>query len=125
MLRALLIRRPWIDKILDGEKTWEIRGSRTAIRGTIALVPSGSGTVFGVCDLVDCIGPLTEEIFRKNTKKAGMRSDQATLGYYRNTYAWKVTNAKWLRKPVAYKHPYGSADPAKPVAWLAPVWTGR
>ena len=25
---ALLIRHPWIDMILDGKKTWEIRGSR-------------------------------------------------------------------------------------------------
>lgn len=45
MLRALLIRHPWIDLILDGKKSWEIRGARTTIRGTVGLVASGSGTV--------------------------------------------------------------------------------
>ena len=49
-MRALLIRHPHIDLILDGKKIWEIRGSRTSVRGTIALVPSGSGTVVGVCN---------------------------------------------------------------------------
>jgi hypothetical protein len=66
--------------ILDGEKTWEIRGSRTSVRGQVALIASGSGTVVGVCDLVDCIGPLTAEEFRKNTKKAGMRPERGDVG---------------------------------------------
>ena len=87
-MRALLIRRPWIDLILAGKKVWEIRGSRTSFRETIALIPNHSGTVIGVCDLVDCIGPLTAEQFRKNARKAGMRPSEATLGYYRQTYAW-------------------------------------
>ena len=108
MLRALLIRHPHIDKILDGEKTWEIRGSRTNIRGPIALVASGTGTVIGVCELVDCVGPLTSDGFRKNAAKAGMRPSEAKLGGYRQTYAWVLANPKGLKKPVAYKHPPGA-----------------
>jgi hypothetical protein len=108
MLRALLIRHPHIDKILDGKKTWEIRGSRTTIRGRIALIASGSGTVIGVCELVDCVGPLTANHFRKNAKKAGMRPSEANLGYYRKTYAWVLAKPKHLKKPVPYKHPSGA-----------------
>jgi len=108
MLRALLIRHPHIDKILDGQKTWEIRGSRTAIRGTIALIASGSGTVIGVCDVVDCIGPLTQDEFRKNAARAGMRKSEAQLGWYRQTYAWVLANPKYLKKPVPYEHPTGA-----------------
>jgi hypothetical protein len=59
MLSGLLIRSPYIDWILAGSKTWEIRGSSTAKRGRIALIQSGSGTVIGVADLVDAVGPLT------------------------------------------------------------------
>ena len=80
-LRALLIRHPWIDMILDSEKTWEIRGSRTSFRETIGLIASRSGTVIGVCDLVDCIGPLTDRELRVNAHKAGMRREEATSGY--------------------------------------------
>jgi len=107
-LRALLIRRPWIDMILDGQKTWEIRGARTSVRGQIGLIASRSGTVIGVCDLVDCIGPLTAEQFRKNGKKAGMRPSEATLGYYRQTYAWVLEKPRLLKQPVPYQHPSGA-----------------
>jgi hypothetical protein len=49
-MRALLTRHPHIDLILNGKEPWEIRGSATAVPGTIALVPSGSGIVVGACD---------------------------------------------------------------------------
>lgn len=107
MMRALLIRHPHIDKILDRKKTWEIRGSRSTIRGTIALIPSGSGTIAGVCELTDCIGPLTPHSFKKNARKAGIRPCEAQLGWYRQTFAWVVKNARWLQQPVPYNHPSG------------------
>ena len=107
-LRALLIRRPWIDMILDGQKTWEIRGARTSVRGRIGQIASRSGTVVGVCDLVDSIGPLTAEEFRKNAKKAGMRPSEATLGYYRQTYAWVMAKPRILEQPVPYEHSPGA-----------------
>lgn len=94
--------------ILEGKKTWEIRGSRTSIRGTIGLIPSTSGTIVGVCDLVDCIGPLSEPTFRKNAAKAGMPRSEARLGSYRNTYAWVMTKPRHLKDPVPYKHPSGA-----------------
>jgi len=106
--RALLIRHPWIDMILDGKKTWEIRGTNTAIRGVIGLIPSRSGTIAGVCEVVDCIGPLSDREFRKNAKKAGMRPCEAELGWYRNTYAWVLTSPRYLQRPVPYKHPSGA-----------------
>ena len=107
-MRALLIRRPWIDMILDGKKTWEIRGSQTSVDGQIALIASRTGTVVGVCDLVDCVGPLTANQFRKNATKAGMRPSEATLGYYRQTYAWVMSKPRRLKQPVPYEHPPGA-----------------
>jgi hypothetical protein len=35
---------PRVGKILDGEKTWEIRGARAAIPGTIGLMAIGSAS---------------------------------------------------------------------------------
>ena len=32
-MKALVIKQPWVDYILNGKKTWEIRGSNTKIRG--------------------------------------------------------------------------------------------
>ena len=67
MLSGLLIRSPYVDWILAGSKTWEIRGSSTAKRGRIALIQSGSGTVIGVADLVGVAGPLTLRDLAANT----------------------------------------------------------
>ena len=107
-MRALLIRSPHIEKILDGKKTWEIRGSRTNVRGPIGLIRSRSGTVIGVCDVVDCLGPLTAEQFRKNAPKAGMKPREARLGGYRKTFAWVLANPRYLKVPVPYQHPSGA-----------------
>ena len=76
-MRAMLIRSPHIDKILAGKKTWEIRGSRTNFREQIGLIRSRSGKVLGVCELVDCLGPLTADEYRKNARKMGIKPSEA------------------------------------------------
>lgn len=107
-MRALQIRHPHIDRILEGKKIWEMRGARTLIRETIGLIASGSGTVIGVCDLIDCVGPLSPEEYRRNAIKAGMRPSEAKLGYYRQTFAWVFEKPRILEKPVFYQHPLGA-----------------
>jgi hypothetical protein len=107
-MKALLIRTPHIEKILDGKKTWEIRSARTNIREQVGLIRSGSGTIIGVCDVIGCIGPLTEEQFRKNARKAGMKPSEASLGYDDKTFAWVLANSQYLKAPVPYKHPTGA-----------------
>jgi predicted kinase len=108
VMRALLIRSPHIEKILEGKKIWEIRGSRTDVREQVGLVRSGSGTIIGVCDVVDCIPILTDEQFRRNARKAGSKPSEVSLGHYKNTFAWVLANPQYLKAPVPYKHPTGA-----------------
>jgi len=108
VMRALLIRSPHIEKILEGKKIWEIRGSRTDVREQVGLVRSGSGTIIGVCDVVDCIPILTDEQSRRNARKAGSKPSEVSLGYYKNTFAWVLANPQYLKAPVPYKHPTGA-----------------
>ena len=54
-MKGLIIKQKWLDKIFAGEKTWEIRGSKTQIRGQIYLIQSGTKHIYGKADLVDCI----------------------------------------------------------------------
>ncbi len=37
-LMGLVIDKPWIDYILEGKKTWEMRSQATKNRGLIALI---------------------------------------------------------------------------------------
>lgn len=106
--RGLIIRSPYVDWILAGKKTWEIRGRRTHVRGRIALIRGGSGFIVGTCEITNVVGPLTLRELRKNARKlAEPKSEIKSLPYER-TYAWVLKNARKLRRPRRYKHPSGA-----------------
>jgi hypothetical protein len=102
--RGLLIRSPWIEKILSGEKTWEIRGTNTKLRGFIGLIRSGSGQVVGICELKEVIEHLTLNDMRKNVDKHCIPVEDLKCLPYKKIFAWVISNAKPLKKPIAYKH---------------------
>ena len=107
-VRGLLIKREFMELILAGKKEWELRGSRSQIRGPIALIESGSGTVVGTCTLDDVIGPLTLKEMQGNAKRIGCKASDLTSKYYQNTFAWVLGNVESLSRPVPYKHPSGA-----------------
>lgn len=101
---GLIIQKEPLDKILARRKVWEMRGSSTTRRGPIALIESGSGSVVGVCELVDVVGPLSLAELRRNARRAGFK---ATSLYYERTHAWVIKNARRLPRPVPYRHRRG------------------
>ncbi len=110
-MRGLIIRRPWIEKILAGEKTWEIRGSNTKLRERIALIRAGSGRIVGTADLVDVVGPLSRDELAASCDKHCVPSDMiddVTRRYKQRVYAWVMANAQALPSPVRYSHPSGA-----------------
>ena len=106
--RGLLIRSLWIEKILLGNKTWEIRGASTKIRGPIGLIRSGSAQVVGTCELTDVLGPLTLSDMRRNINKHCIPIQDLKCLPYKKTYAWIISNARSLKKPIPYTHPLGA-----------------
>lgn len=109
-LDGLIIRKPALDLILSGRKTWELRGSRCHKRGIIALIQSKSGTVVGTAELVDSIGPLSVSEFNRNLGKIGSteKLKSADEFYYKKTFAWILKDAKRLHKPIPYQHRQGA-----------------
>jgi hypothetical protein len=100
MLSGLLIRSPYIDWILAGAMTWEIRGSSTAKRGRIALIKSGSGTVIGVADLVDVVGPLSVRDRVANARRLGLKKSEVSRTLpYKKAFAWVLKKARKLKTP--------------------------
>ena len=102
MLDGLLIRAPWIDKILDGSKTWEIRGSHTYKEGRIALIESGTGTIVGVAELSGVVGPLSLKELSENWKKADFEKGERFYRLpYKETFAWVVDSwsGRWESNP--------------------------
>src|SRR5437867_1580017 len=97
-MKALLVKQPWIDKILGGEKRWEIRGSRTKVRGPIALIQSGTGCVVGTCELVDVEGPLSLAELHLRITRHRVPPSYLNAGLpYPKTYAWVLRRARRAR----------------------------
>jgi len=105
--RALVIADPWIDLILSGQKTWEMRSRRTNIRGKIGLIRKGSGLIVGECEIVDCLTDLSFKNLIENYEKHRI-IDTDLLDLW--PIAWVVKNAiKWSH-PKPYKHPPGAVS---------------
>lgn len=104
-MKALIIKKQWLDLILCGEKTWEIRGSNTHTRGKIELIQSGSGLVVGCCEIIDCL-ELKLLDYKSNTNKHQIK-DINNLPY-KKTYAWIINKAQKYETLRKYKHPNGA-----------------
>ena len=100
-LSATIIAEPWIDMILDGYKTWEIRSKNTPKRGLIGLIRKGSKTVVATAKISDVI-KITPTIARANAKHMGFTIKDALtcVGYN----AWVLEDVIPLRKPIPYVH---------------------
>ncbi len=106
-MKGLIIKEPWIDYILDGLKTWEIRGSNTKIRGRIYLIKSGTGKIYGEVDLVDSI-PIDLNLMQGNQNKHNLTFEQWMNMKYKKPHAWVLENPVKYLKPKPYEHKQGA-----------------
>jgi hypothetical protein len=108
-VKALVIREPWIDLILDGKKTWELRTKPTSIRGRIALIRQGSGEIAGVANLVDVLPSLRPEDLADSIPFHGVPASRHQEVAANNWLTpWVLVDAKRLAAPVSYTHPSGA-----------------
>jgi len=75
-MKGLIIREPWISKILSGKKTWELRSRPTDYRGKIALIRKGTGMIVGLAELTDCLPPLSSATFDAARDRHGIPPDR-------------------------------------------------
>jgi hypothetical protein len=133
-MKALIIRSPWIDLILEGKKTWEMRTRQTHMRGRIALIRAGSGHIYATAELVDCLQPLNAEQMRLTRSQHGI-ADGHIASVLANKWStpWVLRDVRLLKAPVPYSHPSGAVTwvdlpnfddeascPSSPVALTAP-----
>ncbi len=106
--RGLVIDAPWIDLILSGEKTWEMRTTSTSHRGWFGLIRKGSGAVYGIARLDESGEPLSTiemlaTMHRHHIPESAIR-DGAISKW---TTPWKLGAVKRLAQPVPYRHKPG------------------
>lgn len=104
-MKGLIIKDPYISLILEGKKKWEIRGSKTNIRGRIALIKSGSKKIYGEVSLVDCFEINLDMYNRHCFELYGKKEEKLP---YKKTYAWVVDSSVIYDEPKSYNHPLGA-----------------
>jgi hypothetical protein len=112
-MKGLIIREPWIDLILNGQKTWELRTQPTSIRGQIALIRAGSRQIDGIASLVDVLPALSlsdlADSFEFHRIPADRREAIIEAGWLT---PWVLLDARRFSTPVPFTRPSG------PVTWV-------
>jgi len=110
MNRAFIVKKKWLDLILDGDKEgfklWEVRGCDTKVRGRVGLIESGTGLIVGNVEITGSSLLLKEDfdMFRKY-HKIPCRYEELT---YKKPHVWYMKNPIRFKEPIPYKHPQGA-----------------
>lgn len=107
-LKGLVIAEPWISQILIGQKTWQMCPKISKYRGPLAVIRKGSGMVSGIVDLVDCIPGQHEAEYEASQARHCIPKAQHKDCAAKWPVAWVFANARFLSKPVPYKHKNGA-----------------
>ena len=103
---ALVVKKRWLDQILDGKKVWEIRSSRTRHRGWVFFAQSkATGQLLGRARLVDCF-ELSADTFEAHAHRHCVAAWSSLT--YKRAFAWVLEQAERFEKPFAYAHRPGA-----------------
>ena len=104
--RALVVKKKWLDLILAGRKTWEIRGSSTCKRGWIHLAESqAGGKLMGRVRLVKCFS-VTPTMFKQHRNHHCVPC--WNMLPYKTPHVWVLEDAERFEKPFEYEHKKGA-----------------
>lgn len=106
-MKGLIIKPYWGNKILSGEKTWEIRGSNTLHRGHTEIIFSRTQCRWGHANLVDSF-EIDKDIFDLNYENHRIHLMQFDPTRYKKFYAWEFENPVMYDQGIPYKHPQGA-----------------
>lgn len=120
-MKALTIKNPWAELIINEYKIYEFRSWKTNYRGKI-LIHAGktiekkelekfeiynlhytSGAIIGEAEITDCI-KVDEKFYQKINQENNLVYN---LKNYENLYAWKLENIKKYKKPIPIKGKLG------------------
>ena len=119
-LDILLVRAPWAEKLVKGQKQWELRSRPVKKRGPIAVGQTKDHLILGRVTIVDCHLAAVRGRSGKLEPPADCTSDD-WLGSNENlkrhcvdmeqlpktwkkVYAWVLSSAYEYPVPIPYKH---------------------
>jgi hypothetical protein len=107
--KGLIIADPWIGYVLDGSKTWEMRSSKTSVRGPFGLIRKGTGAIWGIATLADVGRALTPTEMLASCDRHRIPPEMIRSGQVAKwNIPWILAGVRRLAKPVQYDHPSGA-----------------
>lgn len=103
--RALIVKPPYAQMIVDGRKTLEMRSRKTNIRGRIGIIEQGTGTIIGEVDLVESYDSWDQQSLF--LAKDLHRVEDLTL-LKKWCFPWVLSNPEKYKEPKPYTHPKGA-----------------
>jgi len=109
MERALIVKQPYADLIMSGQKVLEMRSRHTNVRGRIGIIPKGSGEIIGTVEIVNSWDYTGEDGLKGvggQTLHCVESKDWHLLDKW--CFGWQLSDPKPFEKPVKYNHPRGA-----------------
>jgi hypothetical protein len=107
-MSALVVAEPHASQIAIGEKTLELRPTRSRkVGSTIAIIAKGTGTIIGTVRIAGVIGPLTTDELR-DLRHRHMASPELVAAHPGWRFGWELDSAVKFSTPVPYTHPNGA-----------------
>lgn len=101
LTHVLLLKEPWLTKILDGCKSLELRSQNTTKRGRIGL--GIKDKILGYCELTDSQRLTCAEVFSRRHEHLC----PLDLVTYKEVYGWSLASAKRLSSPAPLPRKHG------------------
>lgn len=106
---GLIIKKKWLDLIVSGKKTLEIRGSNTTkIDQDIYLLESGTRRVRAICKIYATYPISCSNWSEEREKHCVDISYRDLKNRYKNPYAWVLSNIEPMDDILYYEHPQGA-----------------
>ena len=102
---GLIIKKWWLDLILEGKKTLEIRGNNPKSHKDkkIALIESGTNKIRGTSKIYSVVRLWRETWFKDTQNFHCIPDDMESIITYKKLYGWWLSTPEVFEKPVEYK----------------------
>lgn len=100
---GLIIDKPWLDLILNGQKTWEMRSNRFKKQGYIALIEKGTKSVLGIARIDGYSHKLSINELEASEKKHRVPASVYRSDNYKWFVAIKLSQIIQFDEPIPYQ----------------------
>jgi hypothetical protein len=107
-IRCLKIDEKWVNLILTGRKSWELRRRNTNIREQIALGNKEIKRVVGYAKIVDSIEKTLEDLKKHNDKHYANDFIDKYANERKTLFAWVLEDIQIETEPKFYTYSTGS-----------------